>query len=370
MPRLSSSIEPVEFAAEPLELFRRAMRRRCDGCRSGGFGVARPASQRPHQEEAGDQDRETGKQIAGEIEALLGGCHQRDLAVLLHELVDDLLRRLPLPREPEDVLVQRRAVRAGEVGRATRVDVEPAAAGAPELLFGRLDAGVGVEGGDGVSGAARPLGIVDAPRLHRVLYDGAGGGCGKREKSSPAHLIAHRSASSFTAYPACMRGGRGPVPGGGPPPGQRTIKPPMTSTKPPNQTHQTSGLIVKRKTACSVPFTRPASTTYRSTRSPLMIPTSVEGSNVGLPRASTCWRFSVRRRPMALPSRRTSSSAAVTCRLRALYCEMPRCVKVYTCPSGPWSVAVSPGRSVACVSVLKAMPANATNSRTIATWTM
>src|SRR5206468_8507093 len=74
------------------------------------------------------------------------------------------------------------------------------------------------------------------------------------EKSSAAHMIAHRSASSFTAYPACMRGGRGPVPGGGPPPGQRTIKPPITSTKPPNQTHQTSGLIVKRKTACSVPF--------------------------------------------------------------------------------------------------------------------
>src|SRR6266699_1733038 len=76
IPRLSSSIEPVEFSAEPLELLRRAMRRRCRSCRSGGCGVPRPASQRPHQEKSGDNDRETGKQIAGEIKALLGGGHE------------------------------------------------------------------------------------------------------------------------------------------------------------------------------------------------------------------------------------------------------------------------------------------------------
>ena len=39
-------------------------------------------------------------------------------------------------------------------------------------------------------------------------------------------------------------------------------------------------------------------------------------------------------------------------------------------PGAEAYVAVSPGLSVACVSVLKAIPANATNSSTIATWTM
>src|SRR6266480_2213538 len=59
-------------------------------------------------------------------------------------------------------------------------------------------------------------------------------------------------ASSFTAYPACVRRTAGVPP---PPPGQSTISPPSTNTYPPNQTHQTSGLIVKRYTACSVPLT-------------------------------------------------------------------------------------------------------------------
>src|SRR5438046_3820521 len=66
----------------------------------------------------------------------------------------------------------------------------------------------------------------------------------------------HHFDSSFTAYPACVRRTAGE-----PPPGHNTMRPPATSTYPPNHTHQTSGLIVNRYTACSVPFTRPPSTT-------------------------------------------------------------------------------------------------------------
>ena len=107
-----------------------------------------------------------------------------------------------------------------------------------------------------------------------------------------------------------------------------TITPPSATIIPPYHTHQTSGLIVKRNTACSVPPTTPARTPYRSSRTSLMMPTSVDGWNVGRPRASTCWRFSVVRIPVFFPFRYTSTVAAVTCRFRASYCEMPRWVKV------------------------------------------
>src|SRR2546430_15127442 len=70
--------------------------------------------------------------------------------------------------------------------------------------------------------------------------------------------VRHRSASSFTAYPACELG---PFTATGAPPGHSTMRPPITSTNPPNHTHQTSGLIVNRNTACSVPLTSPANTT-------------------------------------------------------------------------------------------------------------
>src|SRR5258705_9822410 len=374
MPRISSSIgepgstgEPVELAAQALELVRCGIRQRCRRRRSVRLAVPRPATERQQQEDSGDKDRDPGEEVAGEVEALPGRRHQGHLTVLLHELIEDLLRRLPLPREPEDVLVQRRTVRALEVGGPARVDVEAAAAAAAKLFLDRLYAGVGVERGDGLFRATSSLRIIDATRAHRVLDECASA---DSEKPSATQTIAHRSASSFTAYPAWTDEAFDPLTATAVPPGHSTIRPPITSTKPPNHTHQTSGLIVKRNTACSVPFTRPASTTYRSTRSPLMMPTSVEGSNVLLPKASTCWRFSVRRRPMSLPSRRTSRSAAVTCRLSALYCEMPRCVNVYTWPSLPLSSADSPGRSVASVSVLNAMPAKPTKSSTIAMCTM
>src|SRR6267142_94752 len=292
--------------------------------------VVRRARREQH---GGDHDRNGGNEVPREIEATLGRRHERRFAVLRHELVNDLLRRLPLPREPQHVLVQRRAVGAAEVGRAAGVDVEPAAAAAAQPLLDRLNAGIVVRGGDGRERAAGATRIVDAAGTRRVLNDGAGRGCRERGDPAPADGMVHWSAgSSFTAYPACTRDVPDPLTATGPPPGHSTINPPITSTNPPNHTHQTSGLMVKRYTACSVPFTRPPSTTYRSSRSPLLMPTSVEGSKVGRPSASTCWRFSVRNRPIGLPSRRTSTSAAVTSRLRALYCEIPRCVKVYTWP--------------------------------------
>src|SRR5258705_2412032 len=303
MPRISSSIgepgstgEPVELAAQALELVRCGIRQRCRSRRSGRLAVPRRETERQQQEDSGDEDRDPGEAVAGEVEALTGRRHQGHLTVLLHELIEDLLRRLPLPREPEDVLVQRRTVRALEVGGPARVDVEAAAAAAAKLFLDRLYAGVGVERGDGLFRATSSLRIIAATRAHRVLDE-----CDSadREKPSATKPIAHRSASSFTAYPAWTDEAFDPLTATAVPPGHSTIRPPITSTKPPNHTHQTSGLIVKRNTACSVPFTRPASTTYRSTRSPLMMPTSVEGSNVLLPKASTCWRFSVRRRPMS-----------------------------------------------------------------------
>ena len=44
----------------------------------------------------------------------------------------------------------------------------------------------------------------------------------------------------------------------------------------------------------------------------LRMPTSVDGSNVGSPRLSTCCRFSVDITPAGCPSRLTSSASAVT----------------------------------------------------------
>src|SRR5436189_2609744 len=178
MPKISSSIgepgsagEPVELAAQALELVRCGIRQRCSSRRSGRFRVPGPAAERQHQEDSGDKDRETGQEVAREIEALPGRRHQGHLTVLLHELLEDLLRRLPLPREPEDVFVQRRTVCALEVGRTTGVDVEAAAAAAAELFFDRLYAGVGVEGGDGLFRATSPLRIMDSTGAHRTLVE-------------------------------------------------------------------------------------------------------------------------------------------------------------------------------------------------------
>src|SRR5207253_10924798 len=82
----------------------------------------------------------------------------------------------------------------------------------------------------------------------------------------------HACPPSPPAYPACDR-----FVAGRPPPGHITRRPPSATPIPPYHTHHTSGLMVKRNTACSVPFTTPASTTYRSSRTSLRIPTSVEG---------------------------------------------------------------------------------------------
>ena len=51
--------------------------------------------------------------------------------------------------------------------------------------------------------------------------------------------------------------------------------------------------------------------------------TSVDGSKVGRPKLSTCWRFSELMMPTAFPSFLTSTDAAVTTRLSDSYCETP-----------------------------------------------
>ena len=82
---------------------------------------------------------EPGQQIAPEVEALRLRRHQRLLAVLRDERVEDLLRRLPRPVQLHDLAVQLGRVGAGEVGGAAGEDVEGAAAAAGEPLLDRLD---------------------------------------------------------------------------------------------------------------------------------------------------------------------------------------------------------------------------------------
>src|SRR5256885_17250738 len=82
------------------------------------------------------------------------------------------------------------------------------------------------------------------------------------------------SPTSRTAYPACARRAAGE-----PPPGHITISPPNATTIPPNHTHHTSGLIVKRDTAHSVPATGQPRAPDRSSPSMLLIAGSVDGRN-------------------------------------------------------------------------------------------
>src|SRR5882672_11287834 len=90
IPRISSSMggtrltgEPVELATQPLELFRRGIRRNRARHRCGGCRFTRPATQRTHEERGGDDDRDRRHEVAGKVEALFGGRHQRHLSVLL-----------------------------------------------------------------------------------------------------------------------------------------------------------------------------------------------------------------------------------------------------------------------------------------------
>src|SRR2546430_7424574 len=174
-------------------------------------------------------------------------------------------------------------------------------------LLDRLDDGIVVGGRDGlerpprasrVPQAARgsrsrkrirPLKRCTTPRRH-VPRGRAEAHYTEREKLPAAYVQRGVVASchvfssvptSRTAYPACARFAAGA------PPGHITISPPSATIIPPYHTHHTSGLIVKRNTACSVPSTMPPNTTYRSSRSMLLMAGSVEGWNVGRPSPST-----------------------------------------------------------------------------------
>src|SRR5438309_7784961 len=260
--------------------------------------------------------------------------------MLAHEAVDDLLRRPPSLILSQHLSMKRRTVAAREVGRAARVDIESTAAGAAQPLFDCLDRHEVVFGRDRVGRPPGPVRLEQAARRQTVrLLDGRTDGQKQPACEEPKELpavtvrpsdrptVRHHSPTRRTAYPACVR-----LTAGDPPPGHMTIRPPSATIMPPYHTHHTSGLIVKRYTACSVPFTTPASTVYRSSRRSLRMPTAVDGSNVGRPLASTCWRFAVASSPIFLPLRATSTVAAVTRRLRAWYCETPRWVKVYVQP--------------------------------------
>src|SRR6266404_2400469 len=144
-------------------------------------------------------------------------------------------------------------------------------------------------------------------------------------KFASGHLHHHAPASSgicspigrglsTAAYPLCARCLSAA--------GHITTSPPSAISAPPNQTQRTRGLNVTRISAPSAPRT-PARTTYTSCLNDPMIPTSVDGSNVGTPRESTCCRFSLVMTPAGFPSRVTSSAIAVTSRFRTLYREIP-----------------------------------------------
>src|SRR5207302_3012399 len=90
--------------------------------------------------------------------------HEDLLAVLAHELVDDLLRGLPVVGELEHALVHRGTRGAVEIGSAAGVDVLVAPARALELLLDRLDRGVVVTGGHGGKRATGARGVPQPAR--------------------------------------------------------------------------------------------------------------------------------------------------------------------------------------------------------------
>src|SRR5882762_4542807 len=113
-----------------------------------------------------------------------------------------------------------------------------------------------------------PGGAGAGERILNGLPDGRTGGqehhtrhCGQEGTPVTVRLTArppvrhHFSPTSRTAYPACDRLAAGE------PPGHITISPPSATIIPPYHTHHTSGLMVNRNTACSVPFTTPPRTT-------------------------------------------------------------------------------------------------------------
>src|SRR5260370_1995958 len=115
------------------------------------------------------------------------------------------LRRLLSVGEPQPFFVHGRAVRAVEVRRAARVDVEAAAAATPNAFFDSLNGGVVVYSRNRWQRSTRPAGVVDTARARGVLKDSAHGRGGRDEESPSTHVIVRGPASSFTVYPAFAR---------------------------------------------------------------------------------------------------------------------------------------------------------------------
>src|SRR6266446_5680620 len=119
----------------------------------------------------------------------------------------------------------------------------------------------------GRSGAREGIGALGGQADGRTDGQNQPPGRGRQEVASvTVRLTAcpsvrrHGSPTRRTEYPACAHFAAGE------PPGHMTISPPSATIIPPYHTHHTSGLMVNRNTACSVPFTTPPSTTYRSSR--------------------------------------------------------------------------------------------------------
>src|SRR2546430_1291724 len=250
--------QSIELAAQTLELFGRPG----GGERPGGGRLRRrgprPAAQHQRQHHARGDDEQGGNEVTRQVESALGRRHENRDAVLAHELVDDLLPRHPLLREPDNMLVHRRADRAGEVRGPAGVHVEIAAAGAVELLLDRLDDGVVVGGGDGLEGPPRASRVPQAARRSRSRkrirslkryttprrYDAKKRPRTKRQELASVDVQRSVVASdhwssptSRTAYPACD------CLAAGAPPGHITISPPSATIIPPYHPHHTSGLM-------------------------------------------------------------------------------------------------------------------------------
>jgi len=125
-------------------------------------------------------------------------------------------------------------------------------------------------------------------------------------------MIAHRSASSFTAYPACTDDAFDPLTATAVPPGHSTISPPITSTRPPNQHPPDQRIDRESEDRLLGAVHQTSEHDVQIHAQPAHDADLCRGFKSVIAEGVDVLALFVRSRPMALPSRRTSSSAAVT----------------------------------------------------------
>src|SRR2546422_10527005 len=268
----------MELAAQPLELFGRASWREGPGGAPVRRRGPRPAAHHQCQDPRRHDEHDWRHPVADEVEPTLRWRHQDRDAVLADKRVEDLRPGFSRLRQRHDASMHGGTRGTREVGGTTGIGGLVAAAGAVDLLRDRLDGGVVVGGGDGLEGPRRASRIPEAAggsgsgkrigALRRCLtprpYDAKKSPRTAHQELTPVDVQrsvvasgdAHfPSSPKRTEYPACARFAAGE------PPGHMTISPPSATIIPPYHTHHTSGLMVNRNTACSVPLTTPPSTT-------------------------------------------------------------------------------------------------------------